>query len=133
MLQNLLCFIGLPLELVLMKKRDDELENKSQRRYSDVMKKFAHTLYFYSPKAYFFLKQYFVLPAGRTIRKWLRTLNCEPGILSEVLEYLNVEAKKNNYLRNCALIVDAMSIRKQVIWNHAEGKFFEKCGFWRAS
>lgn len=115
--------LGLPLELVLLKKREGDIKKSSQRRYSEVMKQFAHTLYFYSPKAYHFLRQHFVLPNGRTIRKWLQSVNCEPGILNEVLEFLKQEVKENEYLRNCALIVDAMAIRKQVIWDHSAGKF----------
>lgn len=93
------------------------------------MKQFAHTLYFYSPKAYNFLRKYFVLPNGRTIRKWLSSLNCEPGILSEVLEFLKTEVSSKNYLKNCALIVDAMSIRKQTVWDHSEGKFMGKINY----
>lgn len=87
------------------------------------MKQFAHTIYFYSPKAYNFLREYFVLPNGRTIRKWLSSLNCDPGILTEVLEFLKTEVSSKKYLKNCALIVDAMSIRKQIVWDHSEGKF----------
>lgn len=87
------------------------------------MKEFAQTLYFYSPKAYNFVKKYFILPNGRTIRKWLCRLNCEPGLLHEVLEYLKIEVPKNRHLKMCALIMDGMSIRKQVIWDDSQGKF----------
>lgn len=94
-----------------------------QRRYSVLMKQFAHTLYFYSPKAYNFLRQHFILPNGRTIRKWLSSVNCEPGILAEVLEYLKNAVKNNVHLKNCALIIDGMAIRKQVLWDNSQGRF----------
>lgn len=50
---------GLPLELVLLQK-ENATKSAVQRRYSPTMKQFAHTLYFYSPKAYKFLRQYFI-------------------------------------------------------------------------
>lgn len=74
------------MELVLLQKEKEEGVHSGQRRYSPSMKQFAHTLYFYSLKAYNFLREHFVLPNGRSIRKWLSSLNCELGILSEVLE-----------------------------------------------
>ncbi|KAJ8967707.1 hypothetical protein NQ314_002653, partial [Rhamnusium bicolor] len=115
-------FRDLPLELVLLQKKDAELKHPTQRRYSSLMKKFAHTLYFYSPKAYHFLRQHFVLPEGRTIRRWLSSVNCNPGIL-EVLEFLKEKAKQDKHLKNCVLIFDSMAIRKQVLWDAAEGRF----------
>lgn len=121
--------LGLPLELVLLKKNEAELRNPSQRRYSPFMKQFTHTLYFYSPKAYNFLKEHFVLPNGRTIRKWLCSVNCEPGILNEIMEYLKQQVKENAHLRDCALIVDGMSIRKHVAWDHSAGKFTENVNY----
>lgn len=76
------------MELVLLQKEKDKGVHSGQRRYSTLMRQFAHTLYFYSPKAYNLLRQNFVLPNGRTVRKWLSSLNCEPGILGEVSEFL---------------------------------------------
>lgn len=95
----------------------------SRRRYSGLMKQFAHTLYFYAPKAYNFVRKHFLLPNPRTIRRWLSTKNCCPGFLSEVLEFLKVEVIKQPCLAHCALIVDAMSIHKQIIWDQQQGKF----------
>lgn len=42
--------LGLPLELVLLQKQENEGVKSGQRRYSSLMKQFAHTLYFYSQK-----------------------------------------------------------------------------------
>lgn len=112
------------MELVLLQKGKDEGVHSGQRRYSPLMKQFAHTLYFYSPKAYNFLRKQFVLPNGRTIRKWLSSLNCHPGILGEVLEFLKKEVHDKPHFKNCALIMDAMSIRKQVLWDNNEGRYF---------
>lgn len=113
---------GLPLELVLLQK-ENATKSAVQRRYSPTMKQFAHTLYFYSPKAYKFLRQYFTLSNARTLRKWLCNINCQPGILQEVLEFLKEKAKTQSHLKQCALIVDSMSLRKQIIWDQSQGKF----------
>lgn len=115
--------LDVPLELLLLQKQKNEGLNPRQRRYSELIRKFAHTLYFYSPKAYNFLRQHFVLPNGRTIRNWLGSMHCEPGILTEVLEYLKEEVPVKPYLKNCALIFDSMAIRKQVIFDNNQGQF----------
>lgn len=115
--------LGLPLELVLLQKKEQEDTATGQRRYSDVMKQFAHTLYFYSPKAYAFLRKHFVLPNGRTIRKWLSSVRCEPGVLAEVLNFLKEEVETKQNLKNCCLIVDSMAIRKQTLWDNQSGKY----------
>lgn len=115
--------VGLPLELVLLHKRKKEECHPGQRRYSSLMKQFAHTLYFYSPKAYSFLQEHFTLPDGRTIRRWLSTFNCEPGILKEVLGFLEKHVEENVSLKNCALIFDSMAIRSETVWDNEHGKY----------
>jgi DNA transposase THAP9 len=114
-------FTGFPLELLVHQHNNEGVVPK-RRRYSNIMKQFAQTLYFYSPKAYTFVRQHFILPNGRTIRNWLSTFNCKPGFLLEVLEFLKVECKSKQYLKDCALIFDSMSIRKQICWDEKEDK-----------
>lgn len=113
--------LGLPLEFLLHEKKNQVVAK--QRRYSSFMKQFAHTLYFYSPKAYNFVRQYWSLPNGRTIRKWLCKGNCEPGFFNEVLNFLKNAVKEKPYLQDCALIFDSMAIRKQILWDTKEGRF----------
>ena len=50
-------------------------------------------------------------------------MNCKPGFLSEVLEHLRVQTDQNPAMIDCALIIDSMSIRKQIIYNRSEGKY----------
>lgn len=107
----------------MLQKNIRKENHPGQRRYSQLMKQFAQTLYFYSPKAYTFLREYFTLPNGRTIRKWLSKLKCEPGILGEVLDFLKIEISDKPYLKNCALILDSMAIRTQTVWDNQNGKF----------
>lgn len=100
-----------------------EETHPGQRRYSSLMKQFAHTIYYYSPKVYNFLREHFTLPNERTVRKWLCTVNCEPGILGEVLNFLKTQVEEIPSLKNCALIFDSMAIRKETVWDNQHGKY----------
>lgn len=117
-------FSGFSLDFI-----KNQLENKSVakncRRYNDTVKQFALTVYFYSPKTYRFLRQHFPLPSDRTLRLWMSNTNCDVGFLDNVLMFLKNEilTGKKDYLKECALIFDAMSIRKQVLWDKKLDKF----------
>ena len=49
------------------------------------------------------------------IRKWSCAVNCEPGFLDEAFQYLKVDVEENPERKDCALIIDAMTIRKQTL------------------
>ncbi|EZA46777.1 THAP domain-containing protein [Ooceraea biroi] len=51
------------------------------------------------------------------LRKWIGNYNCETGFLSEVFEYLETEVKQKQYLKDVALIFDAMAIRIQIVYD----------------
>ncbi|KAE9545136.1 hypothetical protein AGLY_000679 [Aphis glycines] len=55
------------------------------RKYHDNVKKFATTLYFYSPKAYNYVRSVLSLPDPSSIRNWITNVNAETGILLDVL------------------------------------------------
>ena len=87
------------------------------------MKYFALTLYFYSPKAYNFLRNnQLSLPNPSTLRKWVGNFNCSPGFIEEVFSYLKNNVSIKSYLQHVNLVFDAMSIRKQLIYDPKEGK-----------
>lgn len=93
---------------------------KTGKRYDERTKSFAMTLQFYSPKAYKFVRGIFrSLPHPATIRKWVSVLDCEPGFIAEVFEFL----KLNPGCKKYSLVLDSMSIRKQVIWDKKNNKF----------
>lgn len=46
----------------------------------------------------------------------LSSTNYSPGFL-QVLDFLEIKRSNESYLHGCALIIDAMSIRKQVLWD----------------
>jgi hypothetical protein len=93
------------------------------RRYSDEVKEFAVTLQFYSAKAYTYVRKILPLPHPSLIQKWARSINCEPGFLTEAFETLQQECESNNEKKDCCLVIDAMAIRKQAIWDKAKKKY----------
>lgn len=106
-------FSGLKLEL-FQSELINTSNSKFHKKYSPIIKEFASTLYFYSLKAYNFVRTELNLPHEATLRKWVAEISCEAGFLSCVFEFLSNESKKVNYLTNVAFIMDSMSIRSQV-------------------
>lgn len=90
-------------------------------RYSEELKRFALSLYFYSSKAYLFLRNYISLPHAATLRKMLATRDCNVGFLVEVFEYLKLSVSKND-LQNVALIFDAMAIKSEEVYDKNKDK-----------
>lgn len=82
---------------------------KKVKQYSEQIKTFALTVYYYSPRTYAYLRTVLCLPNPRTLRKWLETINCEPGFMTDAIEHLT--NKEVPY----SLVVDSMSIRKQLV------------------
>lgn len=66
--------VGFALDFIINPNTNENVA-PGHRRYTDSMKQFAQSLYFYSPKAYNFLHQSFKLPNPRTLRKWLSSVN----------------------------------------------------------
>lgn len=93
------------------------------KRYSSKIRVFAFTLFYYSPKAYSYLRTVFSLPSPETIRRWLHSIDCQPGFLSDVIESVGAKSGPKLY----SLVVDSMSIRKQV--QVKQGKVTGYCDF----
>lgn len=111
-------FSGFPLEFVLSLDTNTK-SKKTRRRYTPVLTQFCLTLFYYSPKAYRFVRKIFPLPHPSRIRSWVSNVNCEPGFIGEVFRFLE-ETKtelSGTKIKECSLIVDAMSIREQLIWD----------------
>lgn len=95
-------------------------------KYSDEMKSFALSLYYYSGKAYVFLRNHIPLPHPATLRRILATHKCNVGFMAELMEFLKVKAEKDEM--NVALIFDAMAIkagkqydkRSDKYWGHVD-------------
>jgi hypothetical protein len=64
------------------------------------------------------------LPHSSTIRKWLSSVNCEAGFLSEVFEFLKTQSHYD-YLKDVALIFDSMAIRNQIVYDKQSDKLMD--------
>lgn len=95
----------------LVKNEAINRSRKTNRVYSEAVKAFAITMHYYSPKAYAYLKSNFTLPNARTIRRWLESVDCEPGFLTDIIKLVSTKTRDNVY----SLVIDSMSIRKRLI------------------
>ncbi|KAL4127488.1 hypothetical protein QTP88_011655 [Uroleucon formosanum] len=93
---------------------------KVAKKYSLELRKFAVTLYFYSPKAYQFIRREFnsALPCPRTLSKWYTHVNTEPGFTKEALNTLELACKNTQTPIYSALMIDEISIRKHLDFNN---------------
>lgn len=57
---------------------------------------------------------------------WTSSVNAEPGIFSEVMQALKTLNPED---KHCNLCLDAMSLRKQIIWSDKFNKFIGYCDF----
>lgn len=103
---------------------------KNSQTYSEVIRSFAITFHFYSPRAYKFVREKFNkhLPNETTIRKWYAncTYENEPGISKEgmrALASLAHDFKNEGKQLIVSIAFDEMSIRRLVQWSDAKKKF----------
>jgi len=68
----------------------------------------------------------FKLPHPTVIRSWTSSINGEPGFFSEVFLFLKILDIEN---KECNLVLDAMCIKKQVIWDKQAHKFTGYCDY----
>lgn len=57
---------------------------------------------------------------------WTSSVNAEPGIFSEVMQSLQTLSAED---KHCNLCLDAMSLRKQILWSDKFNKFIDYCDF----
>ena len=95
----------------------------SRRRYSDEIKEFALTLHFYSPKAYKYARRIIPLPNKSLIRKWSTSFKCDPGFIEEAFTSLSNLISGSPINKDCCLVIDAMSIRKQTLWDAEKDRY----------
>lgn len=101
----------------LLKK--SEKTKRLTEKYPDELKCFAMTLQFYSSKAYEYVRKVFnhALPHQSVIRKWASSVNCSPGFTQlsfNILENTQKMAKERGQEIICNLVLDEMSIKKQI-------------------
>lgn len=89
----------------------------SRMQYSPALRSFALTLFYYSPKAYNYVrdKMNSALPAPSTLRSWYNSIDGEAGFTTESFEALSrkvEEAKTKNQKVLCSLMIDEIGIKK---------------------
>lgn len=67
-------------------------------RYNDDVKSFALSLYYYSGKAYKFLRKHVSLPHPATLRRVLSTHDCNVGFMEEVFNFLKKKCFRKSWL-----------------------------------
>lgn len=115
-------FSGMSLDLF------QHIKNASKGKkpyYLPKVRNFALSLHFLSPKAYDFIRPVLRLPHPRCLRRWKSSVNCSPGYLNNMLKVASVKAKDTNS-NLCSLIVDEMSLRRDVSWVPSQNRY---CGF----
>jgi hypothetical protein len=98
----------------LVKNETKNKRRMKNREYSSGVKQFALTMYFYSPRAYAYLRKTLTLPNPRTLRRWLQSYDCSPGFLTEVMERVGQQSDTNQLY---SLVVDSMAICKRLTVN----------------
>ena len=63
------------------------------------------------------------LPNLSLVRKWACNVSCEPGFIGESFRILEEQAKSNEDMKDCCLVLDALAICKQVQWEPANDKY----------
>lgn len=87
---------------------------KGKGKYSPKLRSFALTLYFYSPKAYNYVRKTWnnLLPAPSTIRKWYQVVDGSPGFTQEALDAIALRSKELSKPIIVNLVSDEMAIRE---------------------
>ena len=103
--------------------KDNLKASPSGRRYTDEIKEFAVTLHYYSPSAYKYVRSIVPLPHPSLVRKWSSSFKCEPGFIDEAFTSLSDKITSSPNDKDCCLVIDAMSIRKQSLWNPEKDQY----------
>ena len=63
------------------------------------------------------------LPNPSLIRKWSTNIKCDPGFIEEAFTSLSNQIDLSPVNKDCCLVIDAMSIRKQTLWNPEKDQY----------
>lgn len=87
------------------------------RKFEPSVRAFAVTLHFFSPRAYFYVRQNFFncLPHPKTLCKWYSSINAGPGFTTEAFDFLRSKVRASDKQLVCSLVFDEVAIRQ-----HAE-------------
>ena len=66
---------------------------------------------------YSMLRLLLPLPSVSIVKRYLRDLNCNPGISGELIDMLNFKTKHNPHDKFCFLQIDEMALRKGLTYD----------------
>lgn len=93
------------------------------RKFSSALRTFAVTLHYYSPRAYFYVRDTSdsFLPHLRTLKKWYCCVDGEPGFNKEALAFIKERIKNSNHMLLGTLMLNEMAIKHHIEY---DGKKF---------
>lgn len=107
----------------------DLQKDKKKFKFNCTIKKFALTLFSYSPKAYKYIRKVLpALPHPRTLTKWLSTIEGNPGITAEAIASVKRKLEESNHPMLFTLMLDEMALKKQVQWDGKQHVGFVNLG-----
>ncbi|GLV43869.1 hypothetical protein CBL_11551 [Carabus blaptoides fortunei] len=82
------------------------------RKYEAEIRSFALTLHYYSPAAYEYVRQKFDsnLPHPKTLYRWYKNMNGNPGFTEEAFAAIKVKSSNSTNPIYCTLVMDEMAI-----------------------
>ncbi|KAL1446909.1 hypothetical protein WDU94_007611, partial [Cyamophila willieti] len=92
---------------------------KLKKKYDEKLRSFALSLHYISPRAYEYVRQQFdtCLPHPKTLARWYKTVNAEPGFCTEAFNAIKLYCNANDGPILASLMVDSMSIKQDVKWD----------------
>ena len=99
--------------------------SKHAYRWSMDDKLFCLSVFYYSRKAYYLLRQLFALPSKRTLLRTLQRINLYPGFNDQVFDALKAKVATFDVKeKQCVLVFDEISLKSYVQYN-PQGDFIE--------
>ena len=93
---------------------------------TEEIRKFALTLFAYSPKAYIYLRKF--LPLPHTLTRWLSVIDGNSGKTKEAILSVMKKVTESEHPLVFALILHEMSIKKQIEWDGTQYVGFVNLG-----
>ena len=94
------------------------------RRYTDDINRILpQIILLFNETLYEYVRPIIALPNPSLIRKWSSSVNCESGISDVAFDSLKADVEENPEKKDCSLIIDAMSIRKQTLLEPSKERY----------
>lgn len=96
-----------------------QILHKKRKPWSNSEKKISLSLYYKSPSTYKYMRRNGInLPGESTVRRWLNTINFQPGFSVPYLEQIQLKISDMSlYEKKCVIMLDEVSIMKAVEYN----------------